>query len=202
MEIKKTIQEAIENFGRAFFSEADFQHSLAFEIDKRLKQESIDATVFLEVPFLESREHIDVLIKNKNKIVPIEVKYKTKKKQIESPFGTTIQLADQSAHPDGRFLFLKDISRLERIKELYKSNEVEGFAVFLTNDGAYLRQASGSSRELSLNNGVIYSGRKKLDSVKQWALDLGEIEIKSGYSISWQECKLSDETFYYLIVCV
>ena len=129
------IETAINNLKfhhRTFHSEADFQFSLAWELQKILP----DAQIRLEYcPLFDDSMHIDIYVVHKGRSYPIELKYKTKKikQQID---GEYYNLKNQSAHDIGRYDFLYDINRIEKAKTLDKNFEL-GFAIILTNDSAY-----------------------------------------------------------------
>jgi len=59
-----------------FHSEADFQHTFAWEIHQKLP----NASVRLELPVQVKNQylHIDVWIKNQDEILAVELKYKTR----------------------------------------------------------------------------------------------------------------------------
>ena len=77
--------------------------------------------------------YLDIFTFKDNKIVAVEVKYKTKNLQVkvnEEKFS----LKDQNAQDQGRCDFIKDISRLENAALGCDST---GFVIFLTNDESY-----------------------------------------------------------------
>jgi hypothetical protein len=115
-----------------FHSEADFQHAFAWEIHKRLP----DSAIRLELPFEDQGRplHLDVWVSDHDANLAIELKYKTR------GVGTVVQgehyaLRDQSAQDLGRYDFIKDIVRLEKI--LIDHPGAVGYAILLTNDSAY-----------------------------------------------------------------
>lgn len=112
-----------------FHSEADFQYALAWKIHQTYPDDSIR----LEKPTLSNSEeiHVDIVVIDGDSAVPIEIKYKTREARIVSR-GEEYRLKNQSAEDQGRYDFLKDISRIERIPGLRY-----GFALFLTNDESY-----------------------------------------------------------------
>lgn len=115
-----------------FHSEADFQHSLAWEIHKSLP----DTSIRLELPWSneEKQNHLDVWISSSDFKIAIELKYKTRGLQTLVN-GETYSLKDQSAQDLGRYDFLKDVMRLEQLISQY--NDWIGFALLLTNDSSY-----------------------------------------------------------------
>lgn len=122
---------------RTFFvSEADFQHCFAREL------ESFGYTVFLEYPLVfpgtNKMAYIDIMVWDADNQTchPIELKYKTKKDTCKGiPFHHAFQLKSHSASDINRYLFWKDVFRLERIKQ--NNSFGQGFAIFLTNDDNY-----------------------------------------------------------------
>ena len=115
-----------------FHSEADFQFSLAWELQKILP----DAKIHLEYcPLLDDSMHIDIYVLDEGHSHPIELKYKTK--ELKAPIGSEYyNLKNQFAHDIGRYDFLYDISRIEKMKTIC-DDFASGFAIILTNDAAY-----------------------------------------------------------------
>jgi hypothetical protein len=64
----------------------------------------------------------------------VELKYKTRALTVTIT-GEEFRLADQSAQDIGRYDFIKDIQRLERL--LLSRPGTAGYAILLTNDSAY-----------------------------------------------------------------
>jgi len=118
-----------------FHSEADFQHALAWEIH----QQRSTCQVRLEAPLPvgEKRGHVDIWMSDDTAFCAVELKYKTRRVRVEVN-GETFDLLDQSAQDCGRYDFLKDLERLERI--VSANDDIVGYAVFLTNDSAYWTQ--------------------------------------------------------------
>jgi len=123
-----------------FHSEADFQHSLAWELHKqypgssiRLEKASEKAQGISREEY-NKREYIDIQINIAGQIYFFELKYKTRKSQITDR-NEKYNLSEQSALPLGRYDFIKDITRLERFTR-NKTDSI-GFAIFLTNDEKY-----------------------------------------------------------------
>lgn len=128
-QIESVIRKLFET-GRSFCSEADFQHALGSAIEKHLADKSV--AVRFEFPASkENNEHFDIMLISDGKMNPVELKYKTKHAEVRDSKGD-IQyvLRDQAAHDCGRFLFLKDICRLEKYRTEKKETYGHGFAVF------------------------------------------------------------------------
>lgn len=216
------IIEKLQDKRQIFCSEADFQLEMAWVI----KGMYPDAKVRLEyVPKFNDKMHIDILVFISNKWIPIELKYKTKnsKKEEEEMIDQITQevfnLKNQGAKDISCYLYLKDIMRIESIKEQKieiikgqeKNNFKEGYAVFLTNDKTYLESPQNNDcvyKDFSLEDGIIKQGELK------WAEHTGAgtkkgiedpIILKGIYKMEWNEFskvneeRKSDGTFYYLV---
>ena len=119
-------------------------------------------------------------------------------------------LKNQGAKDIGCYLYLKDIMRIESIKQEVKNNFEEGYAVFLTNDETYLNPPQNNDcvyKDFSLEHGITKHGELK------WAEHTGAgtkkgiedpIILKGIYKMEWNEFskvneERSDGTFYYLV---
>lgn len=117
---------------KIFHSEADFQFSFAWELQKQLPT----AKIRLEYcPQFDLDMHIDLYIIDGIYSYPIELKYKSKK--IEICYNDEFfNLKNQGAQDLGRYDFLYDISRIEKIRN-GDSRFRAGYAIMLTNDSSY-----------------------------------------------------------------
>ncbi|WP_086322277.1 hypothetical protein [Campylobacter devanensis] len=205
------IIEKLQGKRQIFCSEADFQLEMALVI----KEMYPDAKVRLEyVPTFDDKMRIDILVFISNEWIPIELKYKTKNSKKEEMIDKITQevfnLKNQGAKDIGCYLYLKDIMRIESIKEQEKNNFKEGYAVFLTNDKTYLKSPQNNDcvyKEFSLQHGITKHGELK------WAEHTGAgtkkgiedpIILKGSYKMEWKEFskvneERSDGTFYYLV---
>lgn len=131
----KHIQNAIETLKikqKIFHSEADFQFSLAWELQKLLPY----AKIRLEYcPPFAREMHIDIYVIDEDGTYPIELKYKSKTIETISD-NEYFKLKNHGAQDTGRYDYLYDIWRIERMKKLDK-NFKAGYAVMLTNDASY-----------------------------------------------------------------
>lgn len=117
-----------------FHSEADFQHALAWAIHDAWPE--WDIRLERRVPGLDENLYVDICAFGEHQEVWIELKYKTRKLSV-TVNGEAFSLKDQSAQDLGRYDFVHDISRLERIVHERGSARTIGLAVLLTNDSAY-----------------------------------------------------------------
>ena len=204
------IIEKLQDKRQIFCSEADFQLEMAWVIKEMYR----DAEVRLEyVPTFDDKMHIDILVFISNKWIPIELKYKTKNSKKEKMTDQITQevfnLKNQGAKDIGCYLYLKDIERIERIKEAVKNNFKEGYAVFLTNDETYRnrpRKINCDYKDFSLEDERIIERGEPLKwaSAKKNKGIEDPIILKGIYKMEWNEFskvdkERSDGTFYYLV---
>ena len=120
-----------------FHSEADFQHALAWSIQK--KNPAI--SVRLELPFRTdaSSEYLDLLFADGQRSLAVELKYKTRTLAL-SHAGEDFRLKNQGAQDIGRYDFLADVQRLERFVAAERATA--GCAILLTNEPSYWRESA------------------------------------------------------------
>lgn len=188
---------------KIFVSEADLQLELAWII----KNAYPDAKVRLEYcPVFEPNMHIDILVIMNNKWIPIELKYKTKGccKQVDDE---VFNLKNHSAKDVNCYLYLKDIQRIERIKENV-SEFSESYTVFLTNDLSYTKhpmKADCIYKDFSLENGAVKTGRLDWSAKASAGTKKNcekPIELKGEYPVQWKEYAKIDETDTGMLVYV
>lgn len=178
-----------------FVSEADFQLELAWVI----KEECPNSKIRLEYcPQFDMNMHIDILVIIDSKWIPIELKYKTKgcSKIVDSEL---FNLKNHSAKDINCYLYLKDIERIEKIKEK-ETSFGKGYTIFITNDMAYIREPLNNSsfyKEFSLENDIIKSG------LMDWGLGVGKgttknvdkpIKLNGKYKIMWENYSIIDNS--------
>lgn len=181
---------------KLFVSEADFQLELAWLI----KEQYPHAKVRLEYcPKFNTSMHIDILIIVDEQWIPIELKYKTKgcKKIV---YGEYYDLKNHSAKDVNCYAYLKDIQRIESIKEnvnLFK----EGYAVLLTNELSYMKVPTSknvnyydfSLHENSIKNGTLDWSENTSDGTKGRNCKC-PIVLNGEYKMNWNEYSQIDET--------
>lgn len=180
---------------KIFVSEADFQLEIAWVI----KEEYPTATVRLEYcPVFDLNMHIDILVIYDNKWIPIELKYKTKG-CIKEINGEVFNLKNHGAKDINCYLYLKDIQRIEKIKNNI-NNFKEGYTIFLTNELSYVKAPQKSNcfyKNFSLEEGIEKIG--KLD----WSENTGDgtkkkcndpIILNNKYKIEWNDYSKIDDT--------
>lgn len=185
-DIKKAI-ETLKSKQKVFHSEADFQFSLAWELQKILP----NAKIRLEYcPIFDKDMHIDIYIIDGEKSYPIELKYKTRK-LAQVIDKEQYNLKDQSAQDVGRFDFLYDINRIEKVKSL-DPEFAAGYAIILTNDSAYWKAPNFKNTVDAAFR--IHEG-KTVTGVLSWAESAGlgtikgrdSFELLGEYWMNWFE---------------
>jgi uncharacterized protein YjbI with pentapeptide repeats len=115
-----------------FHSEADFQHALAWEL--QLLDPNVNIRLEYRPPWLDRRNYMDIWVIDEDTATAIELKYKTRSVDI-SIGGEQFALQNHAAQDLGRYDFVKDIERLERV--VAAGRQVVGYAIILTNDPTY-----------------------------------------------------------------
>ena len=113
----KHIESALEQLKkkhRIFHSEADFQFSLAWELQKILPT----AKIRLEYcPSFAREMHIDIYVIDEEGSHPIELKYKSRGIELIDD-NEYFKLKNHGAQDIGRYDYLYDIQRIENMKKL------------------------------------------------------------------------------------
>ena len=189
---------------KIFVSEADFQLEMAWVI----KEEYPNSKVRLEYcPSFDLNMHIDILVIIDSKWIPIELKYKTKgcKKYIDNEI---FNLKNQGAKDVNCYLYLKDIQRIERIRDNVLEFS-EGYTIFITNELSYTRKPLNQEcvyKQFSLENNIIKNGtldwsERASDGTKKKCEE--PICLRDNYTINWNNYSKIDDTntgtFVYLI---
>lgn len=191
----ENILKQLANKRPFFHSEADFQHALAWEIQTCYPK----ANIRIEKLYLidDRPFYIDLIVEMDDKIIAIELKYKTKKFEFELN-GENFSLKNQGAQGWGRYYFVNDIVRLEKLMEKFEISQ--GYAIFLTNDMYYQSKSKDNTVyfDFSLQNEKTLSGILKLKDEKKIDKTL---QLKNDYLLNWQQYEPTYQ-FQYLIVKV
>lgn len=211
------IMDILKSRRKIYISEADFQLEMAMAIKEKYKEK---VKVRLEFcPVKLPGMHIDLLVIMDKKWIPIELKYKTKKYESEILYQDGIKelfkLKEHGAINLNSYRYLKDIERIEKVKEKEPTLFQEGYTVFITNDLGYREKPrEGCMYEMfSLHDrkkGEIIENKKK--GTLKWLKNPSEstvkdcgasIHLKEEYAFEWKEySKLEDShdgTFIYLV---
>lgn len=202
----------LDTLDRVFHSEADFQHSLAWQIQVKYNNPKIRLERRIDLkdvkPYLDDI-YVDIWIETENRIIPIELKYKTDEFSGEIE-NEKVQLRSQGRHPPNRFDFVADIERIETIIELFDIDR--GYAIFLTNDSAYWKPPNKNVIDSdfrlhdSLSGKLTWSDRAS-PNTKTKKRDR-PINLSGKYNLNWKHYHYSkpntnvkgNKNFRYLIV--
>ena len=190
-----------------FHSEADFQHALAWEL--QLLYPNVNIRLEYRPPWLDRRNYMDIWVIDEDTATAIELKYKTRSVDI-SIGGEQFALQNQAAQDLGRYDFVKDIERLERV--VAARRQVAGYAIILTNDATYWshpRKSDTVDSDFRIQEG------RTLSDLLDWGPGASEgtrrsrtdsIQLANSYQLDWRDYSnvgdLKDMKFRYAIVQV
>jgi len=191
-----------------FYSEADFQHALAWKIHEQYS----NSRIRLEVPSgnFDKRERIDIIAYDNGQKYAIELKYKKKRLTVVVD-GETFALSDDGAQDISRYDVFKDIVRLERY--VAAADNTTGYAIFLTNDDLYWRE---SSRGINSAAFFLHEARRvDAGTAYAWHERTGDgtrkgreqaLTIRTSYTLRWNDySRVSEQPqarFRYLLLHV
>lgn len=186
------IHRALERLAEqrtVFHTEDDFKFALAWQI----AQHTSDA-VRIERPFSldGANRYLDIWLRSPG--IAIELKYRTLSLSVEHD-GERFSLKNQGAQPLGRYDFIKDIQRIEKIaagRRLEDRNEFSrGFAVLLTNDPSYWRPGGKGAIDEAFRT---HEGRR-LTGTMAWTMRAGAgttknrrdpLVLRGSYEVHWR----------------
>ena len=182
-----------------YHSEADFQHTLAWEIHRIHP----NAKVRLEQPYTYMQNskpiHVDIYLELNDLKVFIELKYKTRKLAIEFSQERYV-LTDHSAQDTGRYDFIKDISRIERLTKT--TDNAVGYAVLLTNDSSYW---NSSSKAHSIDADFRIPEDRNLQGILKWSDNASKgtkknrntpLILQNTYTVKWNDYSTLEASRY------
>lgn len=225
LEVRKIIQEIYEEISEGslvFANENQFQFELAW----RIKTKYSGYDVLFEVVYLDDnrssekdkKNYTDLVVVDNDlkEYVSIELKYKTKQRDSDDRL-----LKNQGAQDLGVYDYLKDLSRIEKLKEnslkqfefyeKYKDYKFDkGYAIILTNDKTYYE--GGKEEKYAMYFSIKHNAKKAGEM--DWNRNLGKcvkgtdrdypIFLSGNYDCIWNlepdKNKNSGKEFYYLIL--
>lgn len=207
IDIREVLKRLAEN-RRIFHSEADFQHALAWQIHEDCP--SCEVRLERRAAIGDESHDVDIWVVHGKTNIAIELKYKTRRlpPACEEEY---FQLKDQGAHDTGRYDFLKDIERLEKICS--QGEAAFGYAVMLTNDDLYWRDTKRSGTNdaaFRFPEGTKIPKSRELKWARKTApgskgAKTASIRIRGSYETLWHEySEVGPEhgRFRYLLVTV
>ena len=192
----ENILKSLAKERKLFWSEADFQFSFAWKLKETFDNAEIRLERAHDINEQGKRIYVDIWVKLDNKIYPIELKYKTRKYDAEDQSGEHIAVKDQIALDEGRFGYLKDIERIERIA--HEDSFGRGFAIILTNDSHYYKECTRKKLPNDINF-HIHEGAVKEAKTLVWQNNAkltkkhGNITLKNSYTIHWETYNATDK---------
>ncbi len=194
MNVGNKVMLALSRKRELFHSEADFQHSFAWELQRQFE----NAEIRLEVPFRSERgsEYLDVKVILPDRVIAIELKYKTRKLTLERN-GEVFDLANHGAQDLGRYDFIKDICRLERF---CRDEGSIGYAIILTNDSGYWNP---SVRDNPVDLEFRIHGNQVLSGDRAWGSGASDgtkknresvLSLAGKYALNWENYSSVDDS--------
>ena len=215
--VQKDIFAFLESYNELLFNERDFQMHLATWL-RNSDNHYDDVDVEYYVPKTEldnyiwdSELRLDIVVKKDGEYCPVELKYKTKKVEIQiSRFDEMLDdkvvvMKNQGAQDLGMYDFWKDVRRVELVRNRFK-NVKGGLAVFVTNDQLYTK----ASRQNS-NNYLLNMTEGKHSAIKHWQnkdsacakmKSYTSFEVEKEYSIKWHHRNVDNIPFHYCVVFI
>jgi len=159
-----------------------YKESLVFRrVKSDLKNVSPDVRVELEVPF--NRWEIDLVGSHEAEQVAVEGKFK---------------LRGDGAVPDNRKAAFFDLYKLERY--ISSGRYSRGLFMWLTDEEAYVRKATGDSADFSTHQGRVYQPRTPLCARRSRNMMPLPLVLTRRYEFSWE--KILDSRWFILILNV
>ena len=176
-----------------FHSEADFQHALAWEL--QLANPEIDIRLEYRPPWLDRRNYLDIWITEGDTATAVELKYKTQRIDIRLG-GEQFDLQYHAAQDVGRYDFVKDIERLERV--VASGRQMVGYAIILTNDPTYWsrsRKSNSVDADFRIQEGRVLSGLlgwdpRASEGTRRGRMD--SIRLRGSYQLAWEDYSAVD----------
>ncbi len=207
IDINQIINDMSSN-GKVFQSEAQFQFDMAWQI--KLKYPQYDVCLEMTTCYKRNnkktkRFYTDIVVLDEDgNFCAIELKYKTRNIYFED---LDIQLLNHGATDLGRFDFLYDIFRIEKLKYkddvTYNYNKrlkkfVKGYAILLTNESNYWNIKREGNNALYkdfcisnddyiiTNKPLVWNKIKENSCVDKTFRDV-ELIFKQDYKFCWRE---------------
>jgi hypothetical protein len=192
-----------------FHSEADFRFALAWQIKKlnTAQEVRLERSMTSEPKRGSKIEHLDLWVVGSTDIF-IELKYRTRLLTVES-HGEHFSLRAHSAADVGRYLFIRDLERLEKFVSSRSASK--GYAVLLTNDASFW-EVPRDRRKLPNDSQFRIHEGSTVPKNPDWARPLSDsmrskfpsISLSRSYQATWNDFSaLSDGPngkFRYLVV--
>lgn len=206
--VKDDVIAFIESNSELFFNERDFQMHLAVYLRGLNKYDDVEYYIphsELDNYIWKNELRLDIVVRNGNEFVPIELKYKTKAVEKRLPrfeeWLTVQVMKNQGAQDLGMYDFWKDVRRLEMVRNRFK-NVTGGLAVFLTNDKAYMNAPKETSNNylFSMSSGIHTKQKHWQNMNSTCARTHINFEVEKDYEIEWRCNAVENVDMNYCIV--
>jgi len=166
-----------------FHKEDHFKLELGLLLNKLLEDQGSGGTVRLEWT-TEQAGNVDLAIRTQDRVIPIELKYKTKDAEVhDTRFGEKFHLSRHGDYDRGMYGFIKDISHLEALSEQY---DTHGYAIFLTNDPNYWEKKEGAVYDpLRIYEGRVIENELNWTEERSWNQGRDSIHLDQRYELNW-----------------
>ncbi len=211
------ISNIIKNFGkekRIFQREAQFQFELAWKLQEEIGK---DGKVLLEVCSCTRRAtegkktkrfYSDIILKDNDGFIVIELKYKTKAED-KSVYG--VCLTGQGAQDEGRYDYLWDIRRIELLKNRNDSKYeyanlgkfLGGYAIMLTNDNQYwekTKESAENDNKQTVDLQFRIGENDEVSGTVDWNTEKRKDWMNSRPAITFDDCYEFNWNSYYCAV--
>jgi len=209
---KQDILQYLEENNELLFNERDLQIHLAQHLIGTGHYKDVDVEYYVPQQELDNyiwnnELKLDILVRNGEEFLPVELKYKTKKHNKPLPrFGEPLPrvvevLKDQGAQDLGMYDFWKDVRRVELVRNRF-ANVKNGMAVFVTNDKQYLAPVRETSNNLlfSMEEGMHGKAKHWLKPESASAKSHPDFDLDAEYNIQWKHNTYEEIEFHYCIV--
>jgi len=199
--MKNTITQAMTSLAKRrpiFHSEADFQHALAWEL--RHIDSNLDIRLEVPFPLNSERRYVDVIIRSGDRIVYLELKYKTREARHHHK-EELFELKNQGANDQGAYDILKDLGRIEDF--VGRTPNSEGFVIVISNDSRYWSQPALRSKP-SIDEEFKLTHNRKIQGTLRWRSSAGQgsikgrelpIQLRQSYVARWGDYAAEPESF-------
>lgn len=214
--VRNDVCAFLESNEELLFNERDFQMHLATWLrNSTNRYDDVDVEYYVPCQELDnyvwdSELRLDIVVKKDSEYCPVELKYKTRKVERkisrfdEDLTGNVVVMKNQGAQDLGMYDFWKDVRRVELVRNRFERVK-GGLAVFVTNDGFYIKGSKESSNNYLFN----MSAGKAHSKQKYWAKPEStcakthpNFEVEKEYTIDWYDKVVDGVQFYYCILSI
>ena len=214
--VRNDVCAFLESNEELLFNERDFQMHLATWLrNSTNRYDDVDVEYYVPCQELDnyvwdSELRLDIVVKKDSEYCPVELKYKTRKVERkisrfdEELAGNVVVMKNQGAQDLGMYDFWKDVRRVELVRNRFERVK-GGLAVFVTNDGFYIKGSKESSNNYLFN----MSAGKAHSKQKYWAKPEStcakthpNFEVEKEYTIDWYDKVVDGVQFYYCILSI